>query len=441
MADVVFGAMFLALSVIFYVSSWVLYGNRFGILPVMYLSHILIQEIPAIYILFMDGGGAASLFFMINSLSSCLIAFFMFLILFFGEAPGGRRGNYPGRFDFLLSDPYKNRAIMIFYFCFCFVLLLLYMAKTGSSPLFFLLSGKVSGVDAVEARLAANAGQQGLVFGMALRFFMPMLFMMGVVSLIAGTGGSRFFSFFCVLVAFVYTAWAMDKTPVVALFVLLVLYLVFYRQEIKGRGFESFSDKISVNRALKKTRRILLFFCLLAVIYPVFIFSFLPASENGWGYVAGHIFKRLFFIPALNSYAAVDLFSGSAGFTFFKDISGYASLVGEKYFNLSFFVASHRGMIEGSYSPPAAIGNFYAQAGMVGVVLGVIFAVLVFKLSEALIHRISAPPIIKVPAYIILVYGAFRFSWANFHTILATEVVVPAIGMVIIARLLAHRWV
>lgn len=433
MPDVLMGTLFLAFSVVFYVAGALLCGGRLGVLQVLYLGHMSVQEAPAIYMLFVEGGRAARLFFLVNSWAAFLMAFIMLVFLFLRKKEGGSEDYYNN--GFLLSGFEKNREVMYFYFCFCLLLLLFYMAKTGASPLFSLLSGQLSGYDAVGARLSANAGQQGLIFGMALRFFMPMLFMMGMVLLVAGKGANKFFPWLCILVAFVYTAWAMDKTPVVALFVLLSFYFIFYRQELKRIKKVAVFDKKYASRALKKNKRMILVFFVLAIAYPIFIFAFLPASDNGWDYVAGHIFKRIFFIPALNSYTAIDLFSESERFTFFKDISGYALLAGEEYFNLSFFVASHRGMIEGSYSPPAAIGNFYAQAGMVGVFCGVIISVFVFKFSEVLIKSMYSPSIVKAPAYILLVYGAFRFSWANFHTILATEVIFPAILMVVTARI------
>jgi len=96
-------------------------------------------------------------------------------------------------------------------------------------------------------------------------------------------------------------------------------------------------------------------------------------------------------------------------------------------------------MIEGSYSPPAAIGNFYAQTGMVGVFVGVVTAVLVFKLAEYFILNIKSSNIVKSSSYILLAYGAFRFSWANFHTILVTEVVLPAVLMVVLAKILVGK--
>jgi len=435
MIDVFLGVLFFVFSVAFFVLGSALYGGRVGVIHILYLSHLFIQEAPAIYMLVVEGGRTAEFFFLINSWSALLMAFLSLLFQFFNAKKEREAKGFSGGVFF--NELRENRQVVFFYFCFCLILLLFYVSKTGASPLFSLLSGQLVGFDAVEARLSANAGQQGLIFGMALRFFMPVLFVMGVILLVSGKG--KVLPSMCVLIAFIYTAWAMDKTPVVALFVLLLLYFVFYRQDLKREEELRGPSSAYAADELKKSKKVMLFFVGLAVLYPVFIFSFLPASENGWDYVFGHIFKRIFFIPALNSYAAIEIFSESRGFTFFRDVSGYAKLIGEEYFNLSFYVASHRGMIEGSYSPPAAIGNFYAQTGMVGVFVGVVTAVLVFKLAEYFILNIKSSNIVKSSSYILLAYGAFRFSWANFHTILVTEVVLPAVLMVVLAKILVGK--
>jgi hypothetical protein len=164
-----------------------------------------------------------------------------------------------------------------------------------------------------------------------------------------------------------------------------------------------------------------------ALTYPLLIFSKLPVASQGLGYLIKHVFLRIFYKPAINSHAAFEVFPNLMNFTYFHDISLYAKVFDFVYIPMSSLIASYRGMTEMTQSPPAAVGNFYAQGGWVVIIGGVLLASVIFRCTEYLILTINRKTVLQVSLYSLLIYAAFRFSWANFHTILFTESIMPLV--------------
>jgi len=384
---------------------------------------------------FLQGYPEAEFFFLINASVAMLISLLGLMSPFrLTSFTVGRLFNKD-----IVGAPRRGGFYGLF-FIFCLGLFVSYVSKLGGSPLYMLLIGGISPDDLVAVRMEANAGKQGLIYGMGLRFFMPVLFLMAIARLSYWHTGSRFFGLFSIAIPFLYVAWALDKTPVVSLFVMLLIYFLLYRKRLVWCVRNSRVDiKKRFLKRIRKVNRLLLAFTLCVFIYPIFIFSKLPAGELGFEYILSHIFSRLFIIPSINSYNAIELFKSSLEFTYFLDVNSYSALIDKEPINLSFLISEYRGMGAENYSPPAAVGNFYAQAGLIGVMAGVVVATLCFQAMEWLILSLKSPEMLRISLYVVLMFGAFRFSWANFHTLLATETVFPCLIMLLIGRLFVKK--
>jgi hypothetical protein len=326
----------------------------------------------------------------------------------------------------------RTTLFFLIYSSFCLFLFVSYIQNVGSSPLLGLITGRLNPLDAAFARAESGAGSVGLIYGIGLRFFMPFLFVVAFI-------GSNYFREFslrilCLLmmvVAFLYNGWASDKTPVAMLFFLVMISLFLrHRQERLFTPYALKSFRRLSHQFVKRKRGFYIAVVVSGVMlfaYPVFVFSLKPAGEQGLAYIILHVFLRIVWKPALTGYAAFDAFSTTYSFTGFADIKKLADLVGWEYVDLSKLMAVYQGMptSTNANTPPPAVGNFYAQGGWLVIVFGVLLASFVFKFTENIICRARVKTIVHQALYALLLFGAFRFSWASFHTILASEVIVP----------------
>ena len=320
------------------------------------------------------------------------------------------------------------------------LLLVIYVVLVPSFPLYNLISG-TSDIASfqIERREAASLG---LIFGVAQRFIMPLLFVLGILgaSYLPSRNAKRW-SVFAVIIAFLYNSWPGNKTPVATLFTVATFAVIFWRMRPVA-----VTDSIGKHRTnnyqkrkKKKPFRMQPFFLLsVAALYPVLIFMYKPAGKQGYGYIFESVFTRIFFKPAENTYAAFELYS-IRPFTEFADIDKLANLFGWPIVHLSQEISIYRGFGEFTNSPPAAIGNFFAQGGIPVLMFGTLLAATIFKIVENMIYNAKYKSPVIIAFYALLLFGAFRFSWANFHTLLFTELFGPMAVAAILWSLIGRQ--
>lgn len=303
-----------------------------------------------------------------------------------------------------------------------------YVYRAGSTPLIELLTGQLDGKEARIARAEAGVGHAGYIFGIGLRFYMPMLFLLALLGFSIYRGFLRRGALgLGMVVAFLYCAWATDKTPVAALFLTAFMLVLIRLQE--QPNIHTIKRSRHLHQPKRKYRRRLLaggvLLVLLVFAYPVLIYMFKPVGQFGLDYAISSVFERVGYKPARNSYAAFEAIYSGWEHTYFRDISKLAWLFDWPYISLSTEIALYKGQSAYTNAPPTATGTFYAQGGWVVLCLGVFIAAGVFRCVENLLlrGRIKCAP--NLALYALLMYGAFRFSQANFHTILFTETILP----------------
>ncbi len=411
-----------------------------NVILVMYVCHIIQQLGASIFLLSDPSAIAAPTYFVACALTALLIPIGGML----GHAVLPAQNRHQQRFhrSAVADNIETRRAIWVFLLLlsgFCLLLFLFYVSQVPSSPLLKLVTGKIGGgVDAQLARREGDAGALGRIFGMGIVFFMPFLFLISMIGL--GYFRSTVAKLACIpamTIAILYNAWAMDKTTVAMLFLLASIILLMKKQEVEGSRIHRV-QQIDKKATAKKKRRIwLLFgvFSLLMVGYPVLVFVFTLSEGTGLGYMISHVFLRLVYKPAINSYTAFEAFTYYWNFTFFTDIKLFTSLFGLPYFDMSEAIAVYKGQDPFNNAPPTAIGNFYGQGGWTVLVVGVLFAAALFKVVENWFYHVKNKSPVHIALYALLLYGAFRFSWANYHTILMTETILPLILLLLLWNL------
>src|SRR5690606_3349974 len=90
-------------------------------------------------------------------------------------------------------------------------------------------------------------------------------------------------------------------------------------------------------------------------------------------------------------------------------------------------------------APPPSVSSFYAMAGWPLVVLGTLWASFLFRAGEIFLLTRPKRTVVEVALFVMLLYAAFRFSWASFHSILGTEMMIPGVLVYGLWHLLQRR--
>jgi len=408
-------------------------SNGFSVISIMYASHLVMQLGSSVYFYLRNADLHSQKYFLACSLTSVLIPLGgIFGSLFIPHTESREEKYIYLPIDSRLST---KRLCLRYYFIFimfCLALLIVFILKVESIPIEMLIKG-IGKTDPSQVALARRSAKTlGRLFGMGSVFFMPLLFTMSFIGLTYfKTKTIKLLCLFGVLISFIYNAIPGAKTPVTMMFFLGTLVLIQQRnQEITIKSM--FATFRSMKRFKRYTYIFLILMIILTILYPVYVFTMLPASDLGIGYLIKRITLRMVYLPAKSSYTAFTTYGDSREFTYFRDIYLLSDILGRDYEDISKIIAVEQGMGEFTNSPPAAIGNFYAQGGWTVVVIGVLFAAAIFRLFEAYFRRNRDKNLVTFSLYTMLIYGAFRFSWANYHTILATEVIIPMVLMLII---------
>lgn len=404
---------------------------RVNVIVVMFVCHLLQQLLAATFMIFDHQLSASSEFFLACCVTSLLIPFGGLIGNIVMPVCHSQRVNFrPANIGEADHTQRKNQLFFSICFLLGMILLAIYVNYNRSMPLYGLVSGGLDFEEAKLARREASPGRLGWIFGITLRFYMPFLFLFGLLGVTYFRSlGYKLLCVLSMVTAFVYNAWAMSKTAVAILFLLAVIVLLLRKNAVTLRKCNVRITSQQRRMAIGKTRRYslaIILFVALTIGYPCFIFVFKPIYVHGLEYILFQgVFLRVFLKPAINSYYVFEVFSHYSEYTYFRDIKKLSDLLGWQYFDMSEYIAIYKGQGSFTNAPPTAIGNFYAQGGWPVLVFGVLFAAALFKVIENLFYRARVKTPVHLALYTMLLYAAFRFSWANFHTILMTECIVP----------------
>lgn len=397
---------------------------RPGVIHWLYGFHMTAQWMPGIFFFFESERTAGAPFFLAMSLAAVLIPL--------GGVAVAYIFPHTRQIDALSSPKDKGigaekdmTAFFPLLFAAVFVTIGFYVQAVPKSPLIDLLQGH-SAVSVMQSRLAAS--DAGYVYGLARIFMMPFAFIFCLMAWRRKQGFVVSLALATVMAAtLAYNGYNTEKMPVAMIFLLGLMCFV-YKADFTRKGINW--------RYLWP----ILLLVVLILAYPVLVFLFTPnVVGKGFFYLFKvGIFDRIFLRPAVNAYYAFELFPHFYPYTCFQDVVKLANVMDWPVFRLPQEVAMYKYGISMN-APPPSVGNFYAQAGWLGVVLGTVAAAFIFRLLEAFLLSRPRQTAIEFCLYMMLLYGAFRFSWSNFHNIFLTETIVPVLFVLAFAKLI-RKW-
>lgn len=288
----------------------------------------------------------------------------------------------------------------------CTGLVVIYVMLVPVWPLFRLVvgSGSTSQINALRRLvIGPEMGPLWPLFGFMRAALVPLLFVLVYLAYThASTGRLRLGGF--AAVALIYNSWAAAKTPVVALFVLVML-AALVQQGRRVRGV------LTGQKSVRRARTVLAAATVVVVAYPLLIFSMKAfGADRPLTSVLGEgIVTRLVGAPAQLSYAQLELIPRHIPHTNFRDISLYARLTGQPQVTLSSITAAYVAGDDRSNAPPAAVGTLWAQGGTPYVVLG-------FLLFGFLLQCLQAWTVRRLPSSEVSVAFVALFLWLSFRT-------------------------
>lgn len=430
-------ALLLVLSLYFMATRFPLGRHwRPGAVHILYLFHITAQLCPAFVMSLSPENPAALDFMLACGVAALLIPLGAMLADFiWPEKANVHVGQEVVLYDHTLAKKSYGFGFFVGLTVLAITVFIFYLLKVDVFPLLDELTG-VDRAIVIENRKLAMAA--GYLYGWARVFLMPLVFVTGLLVWRDTTRiYQKFFIILALLMAVVYTAYTAEKAPVARLFVLgfmAVFYSLSVPDLLRG-GYQKHKKLVLGGGAA----------LLLVMVYPVFIFiSYDAAAERGLFYILKvGVLERIFWRPAVNTYTAFEVFPHILPFTCFQDVGKFAALLGWPEIKLSQEIGWYKFAIP-MKAPPPSIGTFYAQGGWMALCVGTVLAAMVFRLAEMFLLSRQGRGSLEIALYLLLVYGAFRFSWAKFHSIFMTEAFVPAaivFGLWVLYRNLRQRGV
>lgn len=428
-------ALLLVLSLYFMATRFPLGRHwRPGAVHILYLFHITAQLCPAFAMSLSPEKTAALDFMLACGVAALLIPLGAMLADFIWPAQANvHAGAEAALYDHALAKKSYGFGFFVGLTVLATAVFVFYLLKVDVFPLYDELTG-VDRATVIQHRQEAMGA--GYIYGWTRVFLMPLVFVTGLLVWRDTTRiYQKFFIMAALLMAVVYTAYTAEKAPVAMLFILGFM-AVFYSlslPDLLWGGYQKYKKLILCGGAA----------LLLALIYPFFIFiSISDVADRGLFYILKvGILERIFWRPAVNTYTAFEIFPHILPFTCFQDIGKLAGLLGWPEIKLSQEIGWYKFAIP-MKAPPPSIGTFYAQGGWMALCVGVVLSAFLFRLAEMFLLSRQGRGSLEIALYLLLVYGAFRFSWAKFHSIFMTETFVPAaivFGIWVLYRSLRQR--
>jgi oligosaccharide repeat unit polymerase len=245
----------------------------------------------------------------------------------------------------------------------CFVVL--YLSEVHTIPLFFLLRHPGAAAEAVllrEESFKLLDSPFRYAYDVVRRVLLPLLITIAFGQYLRTRTGARLAGLAIVAgLGVFFAALSLAKTPVALIALTGFFYWYLYR-----------GGRLSLKGLFIGTG--------LVFAFPVAVLLELGAgSDIGIWALLGGILRRLFVLTAELLYAYFEIFPDRVGFLHGSSIGRLAWLLGQPVFDLSGYAYGYvfpgvSGGIESGTAPAPFLGYFYADFGMVGVVLGGLLA-------------------------------------------------------------------
>lgn len=385
------------------------------VVDMMFWGHFFIVLMPSIVFLFDETKDMSFRYYLAAAMGTLLLPLGALIGQTLIPLREGKRAEF--RYAPLNTNPLTDGhtlKVMVGLLVICCISVTLLAISTSDFPLRALFTR--SGVDVFKSLRNETGESSSIINDVVLWTLAPILFVSAVLYWrYAQTLGTKIFLIICMLVPFINNSYAGRKTPVATMF-LLALFASLIASRRKSPLFHLSKRKV----------RLIVFFGTIICGYPIAIFMFLPAGANYdfFELIRIGLFERIFLRPAENTYAAFALFPEQYPFTRFFDIGKIATLFGDEPIRVSKLVSfSFRGTE--ANSPPTSVGVFYFQNGWPGVVIISVFVGMVLKISENILLNHVDKTVINVALYALLLNGAIRISWGQYHAVFLIEAIVP----------------
>jgi hypothetical protein len=395
---------------------------KLAVVDMMVWAHVFIILVPSIVFLVVEDRENAFRFYLAAAMGTLLLPLGALIgqLLF----PLTEQKRLEFRYAPVKTNPLTDAntlRVMAVLLAICTVSVLLLAVSTSQYPLKALFSG--SDVLLVKSLRRETGESSSFINDLTLWTLAPVLFVTAILYWRnAKTLSTKVFLLACMIVPFLNNSYSGRKTPVATMF-LLGLIATFIASQRKPQ----------LLRFSMRKMRLFIFFGIVIIGYPLSVFMFLPAGTtyDFWELMRVGIFDRIFLKPADNTYAAFLLFPETYEFTRFFDIGKIASLLGAETLHVSSMISfSYHGTTENS--PPVSVGVAYYQHSWPGVVIISLLVGMVLKISENIfVSSVDKTPF-SIALYALLVNGAIRISWGEYHSVFMTEALVPVFVMIAI---------
>lgn len=396
-----------------------------------FLSFIVMQYIPSLIFLADEALVQSRRFFWACTLALVMMALggaFINLILRFRPE---RIGEFY-RVAVNTAPTRRTRSFVYVYGIVCALIFVMYLIEVPAYPLFLLLTGRIGTAEANALRNIVLGPDMGsslwYLYGVSRSALMPWLFVLVFSIWPYFVKSERFLMASFMIMVLVYNSWSGAKTPTAMIFALSALVMLMRtNKNIGRRKVPGFSRRVSHQRE----RLLALFMLLLAVSYPVFIFRFKSFGQDRslLDILYTGVLRRVAYIPAFTSYLQFEYFPAVFNFTYLRDIPMFAALIGAEPINLS-ILTSLTAYGTDSYAPPTTVGNFYAQAGFLMVILGFFLVGVMCQAMQVWVIRWVPKGPFSLAIMSVLCYGGFRISMSDFYSVFLSETIVPTLLVV-----------
>lgn len=178
----------------------------------------------------------------------------------------------------------------------------------------------------------------------------------------------------------------------------------------------------------EKIKKMLIYLSLI-LLFPVLIYGLQSGFNRSFVNIMYGIGRRIFYTPVNILYSTFELFPAQHKYLYGSSIQFLHRLGFTKFFNLSNylfrFVNPRSPLLNTGTSPAPFIGNFYANFGFIGIIIGSFMVGLWLRFSDAF-FVFTDKSLFAISIYAYLIYA---FSWANFT---AFTTILSSYGVIIV---------
>lgn len=149
------------------------------------------------------------------------------------------------------------------------------------------------------------------------------------------------------------------------------------------------------------------------------------------------LLHRLLYVPADVLYYYFEAFPLPSGYLHGRSMSLLAPLLGKTYFNTMNYVYLYRAAsaLKTGFANAAFIGDLYADFGMAGVIFGSLLVGFTLQAAQVYVMR-TAKSVTTVAVFVYLCYSSWVLSSTSFPTALVTFGIMPALGILVVERII-----